>query len=97
MQGADIAVHDMGVDLGGLDVGMAEEILEDADIYPVFQKMGGETVTANGPRHYDDYRAASIFCSGVAKRSVHDLSPLTAECVDAESFLHRAQQRLRSQ
>lgn len=44
MQGADIAVHDMGVDLGGLHVGMAEEILEDADIDTVLQKMGGKTV-----------------------------------------------------
>jgi len=44
LQGTDIPVHDMGIYLGGLDVGMAEEILKDADIHPIFQEMGGETM-----------------------------------------------------
>lgn len=39
-----ITGHDMGVDLGGLHIGMAEEVLEHPDIHPLFQQVGGEAV-----------------------------------------------------
>jgi hypothetical protein len=44
LQIADIAGHHMGVDFRGLDIRMAEQFLEDADIDSVFQHMRGETV-----------------------------------------------------
>ena len=43
-QAADVTGHDMGVDLGGLYIRVAEQFLKDADIYPVFQHMRGKTV-----------------------------------------------------
>jgi len=44
LQAADISGHYMGVDLRGLDIRVAEQILEDADIDPVFQHMSGEAM-----------------------------------------------------
>jgi hypothetical protein len=44
LQLLDVTGHDMGIDLGGLDVGMAEKFLEHPDFHPVFQHMRGETV-----------------------------------------------------
>ena len=44
LQAADIAGHDMGVNLGGLDIRVAEQFLEDADIDSVFQHMRGEAM-----------------------------------------------------
>ena len=34
----------MGVDLGGLDIGVTQQFLEDADVGAVFQHVGGEAV-----------------------------------------------------
>jgi len=44
LQLPDVPGHDMGIDLGGLYVRVAEEFLEHADVHPVFQHMGGKTV-----------------------------------------------------
>jgi hypothetical protein len=44
LQIADIASHHMSVYFRGLDIRMAEQFLEDADIDPVFQHMRGETM-----------------------------------------------------
>ena len=44
MQRLDIAGHDMGVDFGGLDIGVTQQFLEDADVGAVFQYVGGESV-----------------------------------------------------
>jgi hypothetical protein len=41
LQVADISGHYMGVYLRGLDIRVAEQILEDADIDPVFKHMSG--------------------------------------------------------
>lgn len=40
----DISGHDVGIYLGGFNVGMAEEFLEYPDIHAVFQHMGGKAV-----------------------------------------------------
>ena len=40
-----LAGHDMGVDLGGLDIGVAQELLEDADIGAVLQHVEVEADT----------------------------------------------------
>ncbi len=40
----NVTLHDMSVNLGGFNVGMAHQCLEDPDIDPVFQHVGGETV-----------------------------------------------------
>ena len=37
-------VQDMGIDHGGLDVGVAEEFLDGADVLSGLQQMGGEAV-----------------------------------------------------
>ena len=34
----------MGIDFGGLDVGMAEKFLEHPNVHPVFQHVGGKAV-----------------------------------------------------
>jgi len=44
LQFAKIAGHDMGIDFGGLDVGMAEKFLQHPDVHPVFQHVGSKTV-----------------------------------------------------
>ncbi len=44
-QAADIPGHNMGVDLCRFDIGVAEQVLENADINTVFQHMGGEAMT----------------------------------------------------
>ena len=43
------ALGHVGVDFSGIDVGMAEEFLDDSKIGASFQQMGGETV-AEGMR-----------------------------------------------
>ncbi len=40
----EFAVIDVGVDLGGGDVGMAEHLLDRADLGAVRQQMGGKAV-----------------------------------------------------
>jgi len=44
LQLPDVPGHDMGIDLGGLHVRVAEKLLEHADVHPVFQHVGGEAV-----------------------------------------------------
>ena len=44
LQITDIVGHDVRVDLRGLDIRMAKQFLEDADIDSVFQHMSGETM-----------------------------------------------------
>jgi len=51
LQVADIAGHDMGVDLCGLDIRVAEQFLEDADIDSVFQHMRGKAMTQRVATH----------------------------------------------
>ena len=38
------AVEDVGVDLGGADVGMAEQLLDGADVVAALEEVGGEAV-----------------------------------------------------
>ena len=40
----DVPGHDMGVNLGGLHIRVAEEFLEHTDVHPVFQHVGGKAV-----------------------------------------------------
>jgi len=40
--GQSSAVEDVGVDHGGLDVSMTEEVLDGTNVVPVFKEMGGE-------------------------------------------------------
>jgi hypothetical protein len=40
--GGDVLFHDMGVDLGGFNIGMAHQFLDHPDIDPVFQHVSGE-------------------------------------------------------
>lgn len=42
---AQAAFGDVGVDLGGGDGGMAEEFLDDAEVGPMFEEVGGEAVS----------------------------------------------------
>jgi hypothetical protein len=42
--GAGAAVEDVGVDLGGLEVAVAEEFLDSADVVARLEEMGGEAV-----------------------------------------------------
>ena len=44
-QPAEPLVEDMGIDLRCGYVGMAEQLLHDAQICPVLQQMAGESVT----------------------------------------------------
>jgi hypothetical protein len=44
-------LDDMGVDLGGRDVGVAEELLHRAQIRAVLQEMAGEGMTEHMRRH----------------------------------------------
>ena len=37
-------LHDMGIDFGGLDIGMPHEFLNHADIDPIFEHMGSPTL-----------------------------------------------------
>ena len=48
---AQAFVEDMGVDLGGGDIGMAKQCLDCAQIGTVGQKMGGEGVAQGVGRH----------------------------------------------
>lgn len=48
LQAADISVHYMSVYFGGLHIRMAEQILKDADIDPVFQQQ----IVVQVPRQY---------------------------------------------
>jgi hypothetical protein len=45
LQLPDVSGHDVGIELGGLHVRMAEPFLEHADVHPVLQYVGGEAVT----------------------------------------------------
>jgi hypothetical protein len=45
LQLPDVPGHDVGIDLGGLHVRMAQQFLENADVHPVLQHVGGEAVT----------------------------------------------------
>jgi len=40
----EVGLHDVGVDLGGADVGMAEQFLDVADIRPALEHLGGAGV-----------------------------------------------------
>ena len=45
-------MHHVRVDFGGLDVGMPHELLDRAEVDPIFQKMGGKEMAqgmAGGP------------------------------------------------
>ena len=41
--GAD-SFGDVSVDLGGIDIGVAEQFLDGADVFSGFEQMGGESV-----------------------------------------------------
>ena len=43
--GGDVLLHDMGVDLGGFNIGMAHQFLDHPDIHAVFQHVGGKRMT----------------------------------------------------
>ena len=62
---------DMGVDLGGSDVGMTEEILNDSEIGPPLHQMGGETV----PEHVR-VDALQTDQAGVLSNDLPDRHPL---------------------
>jgi len=40
----EVLGHDVGIDLGGLHLRMAEQFLEHTDVHPVLQHMSGKTV-----------------------------------------------------
>jgi hypothetical protein len=42
--GVEVRFHDMGVDFGGLDIGVAHELLNHPDIGAAFKQMRGKTV-----------------------------------------------------
>ena len=44
MDGAEAVLVDVGVDLGGGDVGVAEHFLDDAEVGAVIEEVGGEAV-----------------------------------------------------
>ena len=44
VDGAEAVLVDVGVDLGGGDVGMAEHILDDSEVGAVVEEVGGEAV-----------------------------------------------------
>ena len=44
MDGAEAVLVDVGIDLGGGDVGVAEHFLDDAEVGAVVEEMGGEAV-----------------------------------------------------
>ena len=45
VDGAEAVLVDVGVDLGGGDVGVAEHFLDDAEVGAVVEEVGGEAVT----------------------------------------------------
>ena len=49
---AELFVRHMGVDLGGGDVGVAEEGLDGADVGAVGKQVGGETVADDMGSHF---------------------------------------------
>jgi len=58
----NILLHDVSIYFGGLHIGMPHELLDDANVYPVFKQMGGEGVAEavgantfcdSGPIHSD--------------------------------------------
>jgi hypothetical protein len=60
------AVEDVGVDHGGLDVLMAEEVLHGPNVIAVFQEMGGEGVAEGvASDALSDVRAAGGECDGL--------------------------------
>ncbi len=44
MDGAEAVLVDVGVDLGGGDIGVAEHFLDDAEVGAVVEEVGGEAV-----------------------------------------------------
>jgi len=52
--GAGASIEDVGVDHGGLEIGMAEKFLHSSNIVPVLEKVGGKAmakgVTGDGLR-----------------------------------------------
>ena len=44
MDGAEAVLVDVGVDLGGGDVGVAEHFLDDPEVGAVVEEVGGEAV-----------------------------------------------------
>ena len=42
VNGLEAFLIDVGVDLGGGDVGMPQEFLNNTEVSPVFEEMGGE-------------------------------------------------------
>ena len=64
------AFDDMEVDHGGGDVGVAEEVLNRADVSAVLEQLGGKTV-AQGVR--GDAFGNAAFLSGLAKLPGHGI------------------------
>ena len=60
-----VPIH-MGIDLGGRDISMAQELLDRSQIGPAFKKMGGEAMAKGVGRHGSVYSpSGSIFLNHV--------------------------------
>ena len=59
----EVLVGNVGVNLGGGDVGVAEHGLHGADVGAVHEEVGGEAVTEGGGG--DGFRDAGLFCVGL--------------------------------
>ncbi len=59
----EVGVGDMGVDLGGADVGVAEHGLNGAEVGAVHEEVGGEAVTEGVGG--DVFRDAGLLCVGL--------------------------------
>ena len=55
MDFSELAVGDMGVNLGGGDAWMAKHDLDRTQISSIFQKIGGETMAQNVGRYFFRY------------------------------------------
>lgn len=62
MEFEEAALVEVGVDFGGGDAGVAQEFLQDAEVDPRFQEMGGEGVTQGvGGEFRVDSRRERVF------------------------------------
>lgn len=62
MDFAEVLVGDVGVDLGGGDVGVAEETLDGAEVGTVHKEVGGEGVAERvGSDVFGDAGGAGVF------------------------------------
>ena len=59
----EVGVGDVGIDLSGADVGVAEHGLNGAEVGAVHEEVGGEAVT-EGVRG-DVFRDAGLLCVGL--------------------------------